>query len=112
MLIVPPEQVLSPRDSVEVIEVLDAGTQESFALAIVAFEGVMNVGIRWNVAMREWDDESKIDESRRCVGMPSSRGYPVWFILPLDFLRMLMEGTRPEITSRIRELVLDGQGMG
>jgi len=32
--------------------------------------------------MREWDDTDKVSGKKECLGMPVSRGYPTWFILP------------------------------
>ena len=39
-----------------------------------------------DVSAREYDDPAKASGSVRCVGMPASRGFPVWFVLPLDTL--------------------------
>ncbi len=44
--------------------------------------GNHNIGIRWNVSEKEWDDRRKYEDGMVCVGMPQSRGYSVWFILP------------------------------
>lgn len=77
-----PADVISPRDFVRNVRVIFDGGEESFSLAVLDWEGVTCFGIRWNVARREWDDPTKANEERECVGMPSSRGYPVWFILP------------------------------
>jgi len=40
--------------------------------------------MRWNVSEREWDDADKESGKVLCKGMPVSRGYPVWFVLPDD----------------------------
>ncbi len=93
-----PEQVTSPADYVEdVVKIYDGG-QDSFSLAKVKWNGTESIAIRWNVAEREWDDVEKNNGNKVCVGMPSSRGYPVWFILPKQ---LLIPGS--EIMELIRE---------
>ena len=78
----PPIDVTSPRDFVRNVQVLFDGGAESFSVARLEWKEGTCIGIRWNIARREWDDPSKQSDERQCVGMPSSRGYPVWFILP------------------------------
>lgn len=77
-----PHTVLSPRDFVSNVRVLHDGGVGSFSVALIEFEGVDCLAMRWNVARREEDDPVKISGQKICVGMPSSRGYPVWFVLP------------------------------
>ena len=92
MIYVRPDKVLSPRDFIENVEVIfDGGSGENtndpgFSLARITWEGNSALGIRWNVARREWDSPDKIDNSKTCVGMPSSHGYPVWFVIPNELL--------------------------
>ncbi|MDP4202566.1 MAG: hypothetical protein Q8861_07705 [Bacteroidota bacterium] len=87
-----PDRVLSPRDFLENVEVIyDGGSGENpndtgFSLARLTWEGNIALGIRWNVARREWDSPEKINNSIECVGMPSSHGYPVWFVIPDELL--------------------------
>jgi len=84
-------EVVSPKDFIHIIEVIDNGEEDSYALAIIDWEGEKQLAIRWNVARREWDDPEKINERKTCVGMPSSHGYPVWFVLPNEFLSEIMD---------------------
>lgn len=77
-----PSTVLSPRDMVSNVRVIFDGGNNSFSLATIEWDGTDCLAMRWNIALREWDDPEKINNNRICVGMPSSRGYPVWFILP------------------------------
>jgi len=81
-----PLEVTRPRDLVEVIEVIHVGGEEGCSIARINWDGNPVIGVRWNVAQREWDDETKQREERACVGMPSSRGNPVWFVLPEELL--------------------------
>jgi hypothetical protein len=79
-----PQNVVSPQDFVRNVRVIHDGGEESFSLALLEWESGTCIGIRWNIARREWEDPTKVREERECVGMPTSRGYPVWFILPDD----------------------------
>lgn len=80
-----PNSVQSPKDYIENVTVLFDGGPESFSIAFLEWEGGEAYAIRWNIARREWDDTDKIRETKICVGMPSSHGYPVWFVLPSEF---------------------------
>lgn len=80
---VDPADVTSPKDRVREVKVLYDGGEESVSVVSLRWGDEESIGMRWNVANREWDDE-KLKEEKTCVGMPSSRGYPVWFILPKD----------------------------
>lgn len=82
MIYVNPLNVVSPRDCVSNVNVIFDGGEESFSIAEMDWEGTNAVGIRWNVASREWDDSEKLAGKKECKGMPVSRTYPVWFILP------------------------------
>lgn len=86
MKYVKPNLVTSPRDFIGNVEVIYNGGAESFSLAKIEWEGSPSYAIRWNVARREWDDPVKISLKKECVGMPSSHGYPVWFVIPDEFL--------------------------
>ena len=78
-----PAQVRSPRGYAKHITPLFDGGEESFSIAILEnSDGNHNIGIRWNVSEKEWDDTRKTGEGKVCIGMPQSRGYSVWFILP------------------------------
>ena len=78
-----PDKVRSPRGYVKHITPLYDGGEEGFSVAILEdCNGNYNIGIRWNVSEKEWDDRRKAENGMVCVGMPQSRGYSVWFILP------------------------------
>ena len=78
-----PNQVRSPRGYAKKITPLYDGGEEGFSIAILEdCNGNHNIGIRWNVSEKEWDDSRKTEEGMLCVGMPQSRGYSVWFIMP------------------------------
>ena len=83
MKYIKPKDVKSPRSYVKTIKPLYEGGCEGFSIAILEdINGHCNVGMRWNISEKEWEDQRKIDEEKYCVGMPQSRGYSVWFILP------------------------------
>lgn len=78
-----PEHVRSPRGYAKDIIPLYDGGKEGCSIAILEdCNGDHNVGIRWNVSEKESEDSRKTEERMKCVGMPQSRGYSVWFILP------------------------------
>jgi hypothetical protein len=79
---VSPENVISPKDFIEVITILVDEGEDGISLAVVEWEGAEFLAIRWNVARREYADPLKNSNKKQCIGMPSSRGYPVWFLLP------------------------------
>lgn len=85
MKYIKPNKVTSPQKYVEIIEVLHDGGEESFSIARIRWDGTECFAIRWNVAAPEWEVQDKINEKKFCVGMPSSHGYPVWFVLPEEF---------------------------
>lgn len=80
----PPGTVLSPRDFVDSVNVIHDDGAASYSLAEIEWEGKKCIAIRWNVARREQDDPNKQSGAKMSVGMPSSHGIPVWFILPDD----------------------------
>ncbi len=84
MIYINPKNVTSPKDLVEVVKVLHDGGDSGVSVAQLKWDGVDCLGMRWNIAQREWDVAEKISNTKSCVGMPSSRGHSVWFILPDD----------------------------
>ena len=81
----PPNTVTSPRDCVSNINVIfDGGVipPTHFSVARLDWEGSPCLVMRWNVGQREWDDPEKQNNQKVCLGMPVSRGFPVWFVLP------------------------------
>jgi len=74
MAYIPPEQVTSPKDRLSAIhEIVHSDGEKSWAVAIVTYDDVRHVAIRWN-----GNDEDPL-------GYPSVRNYPVWFIVPEFF---------------------------
>lgn len=93
-----PRQVRSPRRYVKSIKPLYDGGEEGISIAILEnSDGNHNIGIRWNVSENEWDDDLKIKGRKVCVGMPQSRGYSVWFILPDTSWKFVPQMIREEI---------------
>lgn len=86
-----PNEVLSPKDYVTFVEEIHHENEEDYSLAKITWEGDLKIAIRWNVAAREYNDPEKKTGGKKCVGMPSSHGYPVWFILPEEFLKEIMD---------------------
>jgi hypothetical protein len=86
MKYIPPQNVTGPQDYISSVTVLYDGQDEGFSIAKIVWEDTACYGIRWNIARREWDDPEKVANKKTCVGMPSSHGYPVWFILPNELL--------------------------
>lgn len=86
MKYIKPSGVISPMDCVSNVKVLFDGGIDSFSIAEMEWEGTPVHGIRWNVARREWDDVDKVNGIKTCLGMPTSRGYSVWFVLPDVFI--------------------------
>lgn len=77
-----PKKVIGPKDFVTNVKVLYDGGPNSVSVAQLDWEGNTCIAMRWNIARREWDDKDKKNNKKTCVGMPSSHGFPVWFILP------------------------------
>lgn len=93
-----PNNVRSPRGYAKHIEPLYDGGEEGISIAILEnSDGNHNIGIRWNVSEKERDDRSKIEEKKACVGMPQSRGYSVWFIMPDTSWRFVPQMINDEI---------------
>lgn len=77
---VKPSEVLSPKGQVEVLDVLYDGGEGDVSVARIHYRDELNqpfvecTGIRWNGDLRVGSK-----------GMPLSRGYPVWFVIPDEF---------------------------
>lgn len=94
-----PNQVRSPRGYVKQIKPLYDGGEEGFSIAILEdSNGYKNIGIRWNVSEKEWEDSRKTEDGMICVGMPQSRGYSVWFILPDTSWQFVPQMIKEEIS--------------
>ena len=105
-----PSTVTSPRDCVYNVKVFfDGGVGPNpYSLAIVNWQGTNTIAIRWNVSQREWDHPAKMTGTQICLGEPNSRGYPTWFILPLDFLKLLLSG-QGTVTDAVRSAIVEIQ---
>lgn len=95
-----PGQVRSPRGYTKHIKPLFDGGEEGYSIAILEdSDGKKSIGVRWNVSEKEWEDRRKTDEGMVCVGMPQSRGYSVWFILPYPVWKFVPQMIKDEIAS-------------
>lgn len=96
-----PNQVRSPHGYAKSIKPLYDGGEEGYSIAILEnSDEEHNIGIRWNVSEKEWYDSRKTDEVMVCVGMPQSRGYSVWFILPDTLWQFVPQMIKDEISIR------------
>lgn len=86
-----PKKVTSPKQYIENIQPFFDGGADSFSIAKISWDGEKHFAMRWNVAANEYNDEDKKTGKRECVGMPSSHGYPVWFLLPKEFTKESIE---------------------
>lgn len=80
-----PKNVISPQIHVSNINVIfDGGVAppNCFSVAELDWDGEKRIAIRWNVSENEWHDVAKQNNKVLCKGMPVSRGFPVWFIMP------------------------------
>lgn len=103
-----PNQVRSPRGYVKSIIPLYDGGEEGVSIAILEnCDGKHNIGIRWNVSEKEWEDSRKAVEGETCVGMPQSRGYSVWFILPDTSWKFVPQMISDEINQRGRQNLIE-----
>jgi len=85
-----PAKVLSPKRFIKKVTVLYDGKQDGFSLAIIDWEGVDHIGIRWNVAIKEQSDTEKQAGTKVCDGSPSAKGIPSWFILPRELFNPVL----------------------
>ena len=83
---VKPTEVLSPKGQVEVLDVLYDSGEWGVSIARIRYRDELNqpfkecTGMRWN---------GNLDEDNK--GMPVSRGYPVWFVIPDEFSECIQE---------------------
>lgn len=103
-----PDKVRSPRSYVKHITPLYDGGEEGVSIAILEnSDGNHNIGIRWNVSEKEWEDRRKTEEEMCCVGMPQSRGYSVWFILPDTSWQFVPQMIKEEIQHHNNQNLID-----
>lgn len=82
-----PKNVTSPKQYIKNIQPFFEGGPSRFSMAKVSWNGEERFAMRWNVAANEYNDEDKKTGKRKCVGVPSSHGYPVWFLIPKEFTK-------------------------
>ena len=80
----PPKTVIGPKYFLKNVNVIYDGGPNSVSVAELDWEGNHCLAMRWNIARREWDETDKQNNKKICVGMPSSHGFPVWFLIPDD----------------------------
>ena len=108
MKYIKPKDVKSPRSYVKTIKPLYDGGCEGFSTEILEnINGDYHVGMRWNISENEWEDQRKIKEEKYCLGMPQSRGYSVWFILPKSSWKYVPQMIKDEITGNNMSNQLD-----
>lgn len=64
-----PEKVISPKKHVKDVRVIFTNPDKTFSIALLEYDEVKRVGIRWNGGENE-------------KGYPQSCGHPTWFLLP------------------------------
>ena len=79
-----PKTVADPKEFISNIRVLYDDGEKGFSLCRVSVEGVEHMAMRWNVARREYDDNTKQTGKVKCTGAPSIKGVPSWFVLPRE----------------------------
>lgn len=84
MLYHKPEEVRNPKRFIKDLTVLYDGKEDGFSLAVINWEGLDHIGIRWNIAIKERGDTAKQNDEIICHGSPSLNGIPSWFILPRE----------------------------
>lgn len=72
MVYVTPSQVISPQDRWELISVLCDGGSGGFSIAYGTWDGDQCFAVRW----------SGTSDVGSELGLPQSRGYATWFMLP------------------------------
>jgi hypothetical protein len=79
-----PATVVNPKRFIREITILYDGGMDGFSLALIDWDGVKHIGIRWNVAFKEQEDADKKSGNIVCNGAPFTSGVPSWFILPRE----------------------------
>ncbi|HBS80576.1 MAG: hypothetical protein CMK99_21250 [Pseudomonas sp.] len=73
MAYIDPKEVVSPKQSWRLVEVIHNTGDDGWSAAEGKWNGKKVLGLRWNGS-----------ESDDGVGSPQSRGYPTWFIVPTE----------------------------
>ena len=81
-----PLTINCPQDYVKMDRVIYDGTaqngSEDFSLALIFWDGLPTLAMRWNHTMREESDTDKKNNIKKCMGIPVSFAHPVWFVIP------------------------------
>ncbi len=104
-----PKTVINPKQYIRKIDVLFDGKEQGFSLAMIDWEGLLHIGIRWNVAVKEQSDIEKSTGITICNGSPSLNGVPSWFILPRELFNPQLFDTNSE---HFFKLVEDWHSLG
>jgi len=101
MAYIDPKEVLSPKNSVEDIEVVyDSGpVPYSWSVVTLKWEGKDSVGIRWN------------GDEERSKGTPQSRGNPTWFIVPEELSEEVLRAAQELRKDKQQELMAGYRAM-
>lgn len=99
MIYTNPTTVLSPRRVISDLNVIFDGGNRGVSVATMRWDGRDVIGIRWNIAMNEWNDPLKIANQKVCLGMPVAYGKPVWYILPP------FDNCDDEVKQKVKELL-------
>jgi hypothetical protein len=70
-----PKDVTSPKGSLEDIEVIYNGGENSWSLARMKWDNSPVIAMRWNGGS---------SNGRPSIGNPQSRGHATWFVVPDD----------------------------
>lgn len=92
--------VISPQKYVRSVKVIFDGGLHSFSIAEIEWDGGICIGMRWNVARNEWERDDKKNGNCICLGMPTSHGKPVWFILPsvsINYLYQMIDDEKKRL---------------
>jgi hypothetical protein len=68
-----PHLVVSPRNMIRNVRPIYDGGLEHQSAALIDWDGVEHLGLRWNGHERE--------DGKPSIGMPSSKGFPTWFLV-------------------------------
>ncbi|MBL7691423.1 MAG: hypothetical protein JNM41_07505 [Flavipsychrobacter sp.] len=79
-----PATVLRPAKHISSLQVLHDGGSDGASLAVVHWDGLPHLAIRWNVAFAERAESDKLCGGVICHGSPARKGLPTWFILPRE----------------------------
>ncbi|EKB61312.1 hypothetical protein [Bergeyella zoohelcum] len=95
-----PATIYTPQDMISQVNVIYDGKDKGISIAKINWDDNEVIGIRWNVALREWDEADKMSGVKECLGHPVSRGYPTWFILPREIF-----DSNSDIVKKVKEVL-------